>query len=137
MLPGLFDLTLDLASDYAVPYVRVVSGPLRLVPTPRNAALTGVALLGWQAKRKARNRVVTNDRTIGVAAAGKGGFRTELAQVREVTELVVHPGVGSGQIAKRYDWGYSWDAELEALCDPLVRRSLADLEIELTRPSKV
>jgi chitin disaccharide deacetylase len=137
MLPDLFDLTLDLASEYAVPYVRVVSDPLRLVPSPRNAALAGVALLGWQAKRKARNRVATNERTIGIAAAGRGGFRTDLARIRGLTELVVHPGVGSGHIAKRYDWGYCWDAELEALCDPLVRRSLADLEIELTRPSEV
>jgi len=34
-----------------------------------------------------------------------------------------------------YDWGYAWDEETRALCDPRLREELARRGIELTSPS--
>ena len=55
-----------------------------------------------------------------------------VAEVDGVTELVTHPGVGVDGYAH---WGYAWDEETRALCDPAVRDAIAKKGIELMAPS--
>ncbi|HEX2062535.1 MAG TPA: hypothetical protein VHK90_17475, partial [Thermoanaerobaculia bacterium] len=54
-----------------------------------------------------------------------------LDRVRGVTELVTHPGIDVGG----YDWGYDWNRETDALCDPRLRDELAKRNIRLIAPS--
>jgi hypothetical protein len=76
----------------------------------------------------------TNDRTIGVANAGHLRDVVPLLDgVEGLTELVTHPGVN----VDGYAWGYDWDAETRALCDPRLGRELAARGIELTSPRHI
>jgi hypothetical protein len=34
-------------------------------------------------------------------------------------------------------WNYDWNGETEALCDPRVRKAIADRGIELVSPSRL
>jgi hypothetical protein len=55
-----------------------------------------------------------------------------LQQVDGTTELVTHPGV---RVDAYPHWNYAWDAETEALCDPRLRKAIADRGIELIAPT--
>ena len=128
ILPRLFALVKRLAGEYGIGYVRIVNdhgSPSRAL------AMSAVNFLG----RRARNAGLTNDRTIGVAQAGHlRDVVPLLDHVRDVTELVTHPGVA----VRGYDhWGYEWDDETRALCDPHLRSELEARGIELVAPSKV
>ena len=77
---------------------------------------------------------MTNDRTIGVALAGHlDDVVSLLDHVQGVTELVTHPGLG----VRGYTWGYDWERETGALCDPRLREELAVRGITLAAPSGV
>lgn len=125
VLPRIFRLVKKLAGEYSIGYVRTVddSGGKE-----RGLAIAALNFLG----RRARG---TNQRTIGVAAAGHlDDVVPLLDHVEGLTELVTHPGIA----VTGYDhWGYAWDAETRALCDPRLRAELARRGIELTTPSRV
>ena len=129
-LPEVFDVVVRIAAEAGIPYVRL----------PRDAHLRATRFGRWLAVRalarfadRARNAlkglpVRANDRTIGVMDAGRITAPLLVAlleRVDGVTELVAHPGEGDADIARRYGWGYSWDAEREALCDARVRNKIA------------
>jgi chitin disaccharide deacetylase len=131
MLPGVFDVVARLAARYAIPYVRLVrdrgghAGPLRRI------AVGALRLLATQVRSEG---LATSDRTIGVMNAGHLTPQRLLSLVEHVggtTELVAHPGVGNAAIASQYDWGYDWESEMAALCDPDVRASLEQRGIRL------
>jgi predicted glycoside hydrolase/deacetylase ChbG (UPF0249 family) len=113
-----------LASEYGIPYIRTIDDR---GGTSRRAAMAALNFLG----RRARG---SNTRTIGVAEAGHlRDVVPLLDHVEGVTELVTHPGVG----VSGYAWGYEWDGETRALCDPRLREELAQRGITLTSPSRV
>lgn len=131
MLPGVFGVVAGLATRYGIPYVRVIrdaggrAGPLRRV------AIGALSLL---ARRVRRPELASSERTIGVLNAGHLSSRllvSLLDQVSGVTELVTHPGVGNAAIASDYHWGYDWDQETSALCDPDVRLAVERRGIRL------
>jgi chitin disaccharide deacetylase len=131
LLPRIFHVVVCLAREYSIPYVRTVnessasSAPLGIA---RHVSISALSVLG----RRARTMGLTNDNTIGVGVAGHLEDVVPLLDgVQGITELVTHPGIGVGG----YDWGYDWDAETEALCDPRLRSELAKRQIELTSPS--
>jgi hypothetical protein len=55
-----------------------------------------------------------------------------LRHVRGTTELVTHPGI---DVDAYPHWNYDWNAETAALCDPRVRKAIADRVIELVGPT--
>lgn len=124
VLPRLFRLTTRLAREYSVGYVRTVvdhGSPSRFLP------IAALNFLGRRAKG-------ANTRTIGVADAGHlRDVVPLLDHVDGVTELVTHPGVA----VEGYGWGYEWDAETRALCDPRLREEIARRGIELTTPGRL
>lgn len=125
MLPRIFRLVAKLAGEYAIPYVRIVDDH---GGASRGAAMSAVSFLGRRARAP-----FTNDRTIGVAGAGHlQDVVPLLDHVEGVTELVTHPGVNVSGYAS---WGYAWDEETRALCDPRLRAALATRGIELVAPS--
>jgi predicted glycoside hydrolase/deacetylase ChbG (UPF0249 family) len=121
-----FAITLRLAKEYGIGYVRVVRDRGGRGGIVRRAS---IAVLNHLAGRS------TRDRTIGVMEAGHLTADRIIDLLRFVdgtTELVTHPGIGVDVYPK---WRYAWDAETEALCDPRVRRAIADDGIELVGPS--
>ena len=131
VLPRIFAVVRKLAAEYGVPYVRIVDdAPAAGLPLVRRLSMSMLSALG----RRARTPGLTNDRTIGVGQAGHlADVLPLLHAVDGVTELVTHPGVG----VTGYGWGYDWERETDALCDPRLRPGLAAGGIELTAPSRV
>ena len=112
-------LVRQLANEYAIPYVRAVrdrGGPL------------GV-------RRAIFSMIGRGGRTIGVVEAGHltaDRIIALLDHVEGTTELVTHPGIAVKGYAH---WGYAWDEETRALCDPRVREAIETKGIELVGPS--
>lgn len=128
LLPRVFALVTRLAGEYLIDYVRIVDDR---GSASRPSAMRTLSFLG----RRARREGLTNDRTIGVAAAGHlTDVVPLLDQVEGITELVAHPGWD----VSAYDhWRYDWNAETRALCDPRLRDELAKREIRLVAPSHI
>lgn len=140
-LPGILEVVLRLAGEYRIVYVRApVDRRPRGVRAGRSLALRALACLGNRARRRAGALgVATNDATVGIAGAGHLGVAEILELfplVDGVTELVCHPGLGGGSLAAEFAWGYEWERETAALCDPAVRAGVAASGITLTRPPK-
>jgi predicted glycoside hydrolase/deacetylase ChbG (UPF0249 family) len=126
MLPSVFAIVRRLADEHGIPYVRVVNDQGGRGGIARRASIGVLSMLG--------RRIDRNRRTIGVMEAGHLTAERLVAlfdHVDGVTELVTHPGVG----VRRYDWGYAWDEETNALCDPYLREALDARGISLVRPS--
>ncbi len=130
LLPGVFEIVARLAREHGIPVVRIPNEPAAGL-SPRGLQLRALNALG----RRARGRVASPDRTVGVLAAGHltaAPLRQALAHVEGMTELVCHPGLDGEELAREYDWGYGWDEETEALCDPSLRDLIQIQGITLT-----
>ena len=66
-----------------------------------------------------------------------GGALDGVEGVEGITELVCHPGLGDAELAGAYDWGYEWERETAALCDPRLPELLQARGIELTSFSRL
>lgn len=134
LLPRVFEIVLRLAAEYRIPYVRIVDEDAE--PSVRGASIGFLSALGRKARKVAT--VKTNDGTLGVLQAGQirdaNTIVALLPNVSGTTELVCHPGIGDDQLRTSYDWGYEWDAETNALCDPALRAAIAAAGIELATP---
>jgi predicted glycoside hydrolase/deacetylase ChbG (UPF0249 family) len=143
VLPGLFEIVLRLAEEHRISWVRIPAEPAAALPaSPRALQIALLNALGRRARRRLRpeGRVETADRTIGVLTAGHltaGSFGRALAQAGEISELVCHPGLGDAALDAAYDWGYAWEAETAALCDPRLPDLLRSAGIELTSFSRL
>ena len=135
-LPALFALVAALAVEHRVPFVRVPADPgLRRLGGPRTLALRWLAVLARRGRRRLPAGVGALDGTVGLHAAGHllpRRLRRALRGARGTCELVCHPGRGDAELAARYRWGYRWDAERAALCDPALASWLAEEGIEIT-----
>ncbi|HEX9944764.1 MAG TPA: ChbG/HpnK family deacetylase [Thermoanaerobaculia bacterium] len=137
VLPRVFEVVLRLAEEYRIPFVRVPREPAARGLSPR--ALQ-IGILNRIGKRLEVRSIRTVDRTVGILDAGKLTFErlsSILAGVEGVTELVCHPGLGDEALATEYDWGYGWDRETAALCDPRVREALRERGIEIATFSRI
>ncbi|HLE83132.1 MAG TPA: ChbG/HpnK family deacetylase, partial [Thermoanaerobaculia bacterium] len=77
---------------------------------------------------------------LGLLAAGRLDARrleALLGDVRGTCELVCHPGLGREALARRYDWGYSWEGETAALTDPALAARLRQRSIEVLSFSRL
>ena len=124
LLPRIFTIVARLASEYSIPYVRIVDDH---GATARTTAMAALSHLGRRARAP-----FTNDRTIGVSIAGHlQDVAPLLDHVEDLTELVTHPGVN---VRGYQHWRYAWDTETRALCDLRLRGELAGRGIELVGP---
>lgn len=139
VLPGILDVVLRLAGEYRIGYVRApVDRHRGGVGLARSLGVRALASLGRAARLRSRAcGVTTNDVTIGIAAAGhltSAAITALLPLVEGATELVCHPGLDGGSLAAEFAWGYEWEAETAALCDPAMRAALNAACITLARP---
>lgn len=142
VLPGLFELVLRLAEEHRIPWVRIPAEPAAILPSsPRAVQIALLNALGRRARRRLRaGGLRAVGRTIGVLTAGHltvEALGRSLDRAVGVSELVCHPGVGDAALAGEYAWGYAWDAETAALCDPRVPDLLRARGIELTSFSRL
>jgi chitin disaccharide deacetylase len=142
VLPGLFELVLRLAVEHQIPWMRIPAEPAAAFPaSPRAAQIALLNALGRRARRRlspAGPRAA--GRTIGVLTAGHlsvEALSRSLDQAGEISELVCHPGLGDAALAGEYRWGYAWDAETAALCDPRVPALLRERGIEVLSFSRL
>lgn len=131
MLPPLLDVTLQLAAEYRIPYVRLPLEPNAVSRLQRG--LGGVVL--WLLELRARSRLMKRglsfaDRFYGLAYSGAmtlSRLKTALHQsTRGVVEVMVHPAVVTPAVEvlrQRYRWAarYCFEEELEALCAPEIQ----------------
>jgi predicted glycoside hydrolase/deacetylase ChbG (UPF0249 family) len=126
LLPRLYSIVERIARDHRISYIRVVNDRGGRAALPRRLSIAALSALG--------RRVDPTRRTIGVAEAGHlHDVEHLLDSVEGVTELVAHPGVA----VTGYDWGYEWEEEMRALCDPALREALVRRKITLVRPSDI
>ncbi len=129
MLPRIRRVVERLATEYGIGYVRVVNDQ------GGKSRRLSMAVLSSLSRAKRGIIGTTALRTIGVAEAGHltpQRIVELLDHVDGVTELVTHPGIG---VAGYAHWGYAWDDETRALCDPTVRAAIGNARIELIVPS--
>jgi predicted glycoside hydrolase/deacetylase ChbG (UPF0249 family) len=142
VLPRVFDVVLRLAGEYRIPFVRVPSEPAVHRLSGRAVEIAVLNGVGRRARRRLPQTVRSTDRTVGVMEAGRltrERLEAILGDVGEgISELVCHPGVGDRELAAAYpSWGYGWDAETAALCDPRLPGLLRARGIELTSFSRL
>jgi chitin disaccharide deacetylase len=125
VLPRVFEIVMRLAQEHGIPNVRVPNEPEARL-TPRGLQIAALNALG----RRAPHRI----RTLGVMFAGHltpARLRRCLDQVEGLAELVCHPGLDGEELAAAYDWGYAWEEETAALCDPGLPELLRERGISL------
>ena len=132
VLPRIFEIALRLAEDYRIPWVRIPYDPAVSL-SPRSLEIGILNRIGRMARKRAKG-IKTVSRTVGILDAGHltpGRLIRILQDVEGVTELVCHPGLGDGELAGVYDWGYGWDEETAALCDAGVKEGLRTEGVEV------
>jgi len=125
MWPHVFAIVSELADEYGIGYVRRVRDRGGRGGIVRRISIAALNALG------------SGGSTIGVMEAGHltaDRVIDLLRHVRGMTELVTHPGI---DVDAYPHWNYDWNAETEALCDPRVRKAIADRGIELVGPSSL
>jgi predicted glycoside hydrolase/deacetylase ChbG (UPF0249 family) len=122
MWPHVFAIVSRLADEYGIRYVRCVRDRGGRGGIVRRLSIAALNALG------------SGGSTIGVMEAGHltaDRIIDLLRHVRGTTELVTHPGI---DVDAYPHWNYDWNTETEALCDPRVRKAIADRGIELVGP---
>jgi chitin disaccharide deacetylase len=123
MWPGVFAIVSQLADEYGIAYVRRVRDRGGRGGIVRRISIAALNALG------------SGGSTIGVMEAGHltaDRIIDLLRFVKSTTELVTHPGI---DVDAYQHWNYDWNAETEALCDPRLRKAIADRGIELIGPN--
>jgi predicted glycoside hydrolase/deacetylase ChbG (UPF0249 family) len=123
MWPRVFAIVERLAIEFGIGYVRRVRDRGGRGGIVRRISIAALNALG------------SGGSTIGITEAGHltaDRIIDLLQHVDGTTELVTHPGIG---VDAYPHWNYAWDAETEALCDPRLRKAIADRGIELIAPS--
>jgi chitin disaccharide deacetylase len=139
LLPGLRLIATDLCREFGIPRLRIIREVGPSAPeVPASRRLVRVALSRLSPRPGATDASPRScDHFLGAAEAGRLGLPLLLAALRRVpdgwTELVTHPGISDPELTRDYPWGYSWEAELAALCSGEARREIARLGIALDR----
>lgn len=131
VLPRVFEVVARLAEEHGIAVVRIPDEPEARL-TPRGLQIAALNALGRRAR--SLRRTASPDRTVGVMAAGRltpARLRRCLDRVEGTAELVCHPGLGAGELSAAYDWGYAWEQETAALCDPGLPELLRERGISL------
>jgi predicted glycoside hydrolase/deacetylase ChbG (UPF0249 family) len=138
LLPGIWPVVVELARRHGIRWVRVPSfAPLgtRGAGARRLALRLGLNVL-QRARRAGLDGLRSADSTPALAESGRltvQAIRRALGTVPagSVAELVTHPGVTTPALEARYDWGYDWSGETDALTAPDLRAAILDDGFEL------
>lgn len=126
LLPNIMDMTIKLAKEFDIPYIRVVVEPISLGKGKlfRQAQLLFLNFLSWLAKKKIKKAGLQhNDFFMGFIDAGNLNIKSlKLAEKLQKTypekiiELGCHPGFENQKLVEKYKhWHYHWEKEIEVL----------------------
>lgn len=122
--PSVAEVAIEVAHTHRVPVLRVTGTRCW---NPRSM---GVRALSRRLRGAARRHGLgLADTAAGLDTAGRMDRHTLISTIRSLrgrrsADLTVHPGDDPDPDRARYRWGYRWTDELEALCDPAVRRAV-------------
>jgi hopanoid biosynthesis associated protein HpnK len=130
LMPGVFDLTLDLAEAYKIRVVRIPHD--RAVFSPALASGRGVQLgvlvfLSALARSKIRRRGLQCAAFFhGLVDSGRLDTQVLCAILSRlghgVHEIMCHPGFETPALRHHYAWGYTWESEAVALRSAAVKK---------------
>lgn len=127
LLPGIMDITIGLAKEYGIPYIRIVNEPISFKKGKwfRQLQLVFLNFLSKMAKNKIKKAgLLCDDYFIGfIDAMNMGTNDTELARELgqkysdKIVELGCHPGFETDDLKMKFKhWGNcNWQKELEIL----------------------
>ena len=139
MLPGLFDIVLETARNAGIRVMRVpmeCSGPGPSALSPRGAQTRVLSMLSsWNTRRLRETGIRYADHFWGIGVSGnmvENNLQTVLNRLRDgVNEVMCHPGFADPATQSRYQWGYHWDGEAEALYSESITGLVAEKGIRL------
>ncbi len=144
LFPGLFQITLQLADRYAIPYVRTVVYDIISLEAGLKRILEWSLLKIWTRcfiSSKLPQHIGTIP-TVGFLQAG-GKMKSEtilstcdrimMQQFFPTIEIMLHPGVVDEHTEhKYYSWEYAWNKDLNLLQDTSLSKALNSRGIEIT-----
>ena len=137
MMRGIFPIVLKLAGEFKIRAVRFPFGPWkRGMSLPRAAEKFILErLAGLQRKRLEASGVRHADNFFGLPETGMLSADALLRIIRYLpdgtSEIMCHPGLPDNALAKKINWGYGWELELDAVTDERVRKLVKERSIEL------
>jgi hopanoid biosynthesis associated protein HpnK len=139
LIPGLFDLALDLAEAHQISVVRVPYDRemfSRMPTSAREIQLSLLVILSVLAQRKARKRGLRCVSSFhGLNASGHLDtikLCDIFSRLRNgVHEIICHPGFETAALRHRYEWGYEWEIEAKALRSAAVKQLVERRGIDL------
>ena len=144
-LPALFRVVNRLASDYAIPFVRVVHEwpdlPDFIDSVPRGfITLLLTSAFGVARKSGSAGGGVRASRCFGIFDSGRltaNRLSKILSRLPEgFSELVCHPGSSDPELEKRFPWNYRWEEESRLINSDWVREEMTQLGIRLVNFSE-
>lgn len=134
ILPGIQEIFVKIAREFNISKVRMPAEPLTFQGTSgakfsRYLARTGLTLCSFYARRFFRKHgLAYPENFYGMLSGGSMSYFS-LSNIIEnlpegVTEIMVHPGKDSRQLAKSFNWGYNWQAELDTLKNKEIMRTI-------------
>ena len=131
-LPGIFELVTRVAEQHGISHVRHPYEAKTLIRRPRAAIATHFLKTILY-----RQRPTDDVRFTGFAAMSSRTFQRDIAQMLNdlpegTTELMVHPGYDSAELAAIDDYRAPRERELYALISPRLRERIDELGVELT-----
>lgn len=132
VLPGIFELVLRTAKQHGISHVR---HPYETHPLPRRTR----AVVASRVLRTIlyRQRPMDDVSFTGLGAMASPTFHRDIAQLLGdlppgITELMVHPGYDSAELAAVDDYRSAREREVHALISPRLRERIQELGVELT-----
>lgn len=121
ILPVVSSVVVALAMRYGIPVIRIPMDRSGIRLTSRGMQIAISRLLSEKLSGIA---IAAGLKTVNqFFGLEESGHITESAvlqaigqSIRGINELMCHPGFSDPQTSGRYKWGYTWDAEVEALC---------------------
>lgn len=139
VLPGIIDICLAVMRSHGIRCMRRPAEGLFFrgsVPFSSFRFLSrgGLSLLaGWAGHRAAAQYVVMPNHFYGMIAGGQMNgkrLRKILVNLPEGTsEVMLHPGTDRQALGKKYNWGYGWEPELQAMTDDETLKLMKFLKI--------
>lgn len=132
VLPGIFELVLRTAKQHGISHVR---HPYETHPLPRRTR----AVVASRVLRTIlyKQRPMDDVSFTGLGAMASPTFHRDIAQLLGdlppgITELMVHPGYDSAELAAVDDYRSAREREVHALISPRLRERIQELGVELT-----
>lgn len=132
VLPGIFELVLRTAKEHQITHVR---HPYESRPLPRSTrAVVASRLLRTILYKQ---RPMDDVGFAGIGAMASPTFHRDISRMlgdlpAGVTELMVHPGYDSAELAAVDDYRAAREREVYALISPRLRERIQELGVELT-----